>query len=40
MSVHLRDAAPQDAPLIIRFIADLAAYEKLSGEMEATPADI
>jgi len=40
MSVTIRDAARADAPLILKFIADLAAYEKLSGEMEASAADI
>jgi GNAT superfamily N-acetyltransferase len=40
MSVSIRDAAPSDAALIIKFVEDLAAYEKLSHEAEATVADI
>jgi GNAT superfamily N-acetyltransferase len=40
MSVIIRDAVRSDTPQILKFIADLAAYEKLSGEMEATTADI
>jgi GNAT superfamily N-acetyltransferase len=40
MSVIIRDAVGSDAPQILKFIADLAAYEKLSGEMEATTVDI
>jgi GNAT superfamily N-acetyltransferase len=40
MSVIIRDAVRSDAAQILKFIADLAAYEKLSGEMEATTADI
>jgi GNAT superfamily N-acetyltransferase len=36
----LRDARPGDAPLIHRFVAALAEYEKLAHEVEATPADI
>ena len=40
MSVIIRDAARSDAPLILKFIGDLAEYEKLGREMEATAADI
>ncbi|MDF2982495.1 MAG: family N-acetyltransferase, partial [Devosia sp.] len=40
MSLVIRSAAPADAALIIRFIAALAAYEKLSHEAKATEADI
>jgi GNAT superfamily N-acetyltransferase len=38
--VTVRVAHPMDAPLIVRFIRDLAAYERLLGEVEATEADI
>ena len=40
MALNIRSAAPGDAALIVRFIADLAAYEKLSHEARATEADI
>ena len=40
MSLIVRDAAPADAALILRFIEDLADYEKLRHEAEATLADI
>lgn len=40
MVLALRGAVAADAPLIVRFIADLAAYEKLSNEAKATEADI
>ena len=40
MSVVIRPAAPIDAPLILQFIRDLAAYEKLLHEVEATEDDI
>ncbi|HEV7717629.1 MAG TPA: GNAT family N-acetyltransferase [Arsenicitalea sp.] len=40
MSVEIRRAVVADAALIIRFIADLAAYEKLSHEAKASEADI
>jgi GNAT superfamily N-acetyltransferase len=40
MSVEIRPAVAADAALIIRFIADLAAYEKLSHEANASEADI
>jgi GNAT superfamily N-acetyltransferase len=38
--VSVRSAAPEDAALIWRFIRDLAEYEKLLPEVEATEADI
>jgi GNAT superfamily N-acetyltransferase len=38
--VSVRPAAPEDAALIWRFIRDLAEYEKLLPEVEATEADI
>ena len=40
MTVVIRPARADDAALIIRFIADLAAYERLSHEAKATEADI
>lgn len=40
MTVTIRPAVPADAPLIHQFILDLAEYEKLSHEVEATQADI
>ena len=38
--VQVRAASPADIPLILRFIGDLAEYERLSHEVEATEADI
>jgi GNAT superfamily N-acetyltransferase len=40
MSLSIRPAASADAALILRFISDLAAYEKLLHEVKATEADI
>mgnify|MGYP001547366074 CR=1 FL=1 len=40
MSVVIRDAVRADAPQIVRFIGDLAEYEKLSHEAVATVGDI
>ena len=40
MSVTVRVAHPMDAPTIVRFIRDLAEYERLLHEVEATEADI
>ena len=40
MTVTVRVASPADIPLILRFIRDLAEYEKLLHEVEATEADI
>ena len=40
MALQIRPAVASDAAQIIRFIADLAAYEKLSHEANATEADI
>jgi GNAT superfamily N-acetyltransferase len=40
MSLTIRDAVAADAALIVKFVADLAAYEKLSHEAKATEADI
>jgi GNAT superfamily N-acetyltransferase len=40
MALVIRDATPDDAPLIVGFIAELAEYERLSHEAVATDADI
>lgn len=40
MSVTTRVASPADIPLILEFIRDLAEYERLLHEVEATEADI
>lgn len=40
MKVTVRVASPADIPLILRFIRDLAQYERLLHEVEATEADI
>ena len=40
MSVTVRDAVRADAPLILKFIEDLADYEKLRHEAVATVADL
>ncbi|MDB5423056.1 MAG: acetyltransferase, family [Phenylobacterium sp.] len=38
--VQVRVASPADIPLILEFIRDLAEYERLLHEVEATEADI
>lgn len=40
MTLTIRPAVPVDLPTIVRFIADLAAYEKLSHEAKATEGDL
>jgi GNAT superfamily N-acetyltransferase len=40
MSVTTRVASPADIPLILEFIRDLADYERLLHEVEATEEDI
>jgi GNAT superfamily N-acetyltransferase len=40
MTLTIRPATSLDVPTIVRFIADLAAYEKLSHEAKATEADL
>jgi len=40
MTPTIRSAVPADAALIVRFIAALAQYEKLSHEARATESDI
>lgn len=37
MSLDLRPATPADVPVILGFIRDLAAYERLLDQVEATP---
>lgn len=36
MTLSIRDAMPEDAPTILRFITELADYEKAVHEVEAT----
>ena len=40
MAIIVRDAVRADAALILRFITDLAVYERLEHEVVATAADI
>jgi len=40
MSLTIRSARPDEADLVLSFIKELAEYEKLSHEVEATAADI
>ena len=40
MSVTIRVATPADTPLILQFIRELADYERLLHEVEATEADV
>ena len=40
MSLHIRRARPGEAPLVLTLIRELAEYEKLSHEVEATETDI
>ncbi len=40
MTLSIRPAAAADSALILRFIRDLAVYEKLEHEVEAREADI
>lgn len=40
MSIAIRAAAPADAPLIFDLVRELADYEKLGHEVDATPATI
>ncbi|GGF15680.1 N-acetyltransferase [Youhaiella tibetensis] len=40
MTLSIRSTTPADAPLIIKFIEDLASYEKLLHEAKASEADI
>ena len=38
--IHIRAAAPDDVPLILTFIHELATYEKLAHEVVATEQDV
>jgi GNAT superfamily N-acetyltransferase len=40
MTLSIRKAEPSDAALIFRFIRELAEYERLAHEVDATEADI
>lgn len=40
MALTIRDAAPADAATILRFVQDLAEYEKLADEAKMTLADV
>ena len=40
MSLLIRRARPGEAGLVLSFVRELAEYEKLLHEMEATEADI
>jgi GNAT superfamily N-acetyltransferase len=40
MTLTIRPATVADTELIVRFITDLAVYEKLAHEAKASPADI
>lgn len=40
MTLSIRSAVPADTALILKFIADLAEYEHLSHEAQASEADI
>ncbi len=40
MSITIRSAAPGDGPVVLGFIRDLAAYERLLHEVKTTLADL
>jgi GNAT superfamily N-acetyltransferase len=40
MSLAIRDSAPADVPAVLKFINDLAVYERLAHEAVATEADL
>ena len=40
MALNIRRARPGEAGLVLDFVRELASYEKLSHEVEATEADI
>ena len=40
MGTLIRDAVPGDEPVILKFIEDLADYERLRNEVVATPDDL
>ena len=39
-SISIRPASPDDVPLVLEFIRELALYERLEHEMQATTADL
>ena len=39
-SISIRPARPDDVPLVLEFIRELAIYERLEHEMQATTADL
>ncbi len=40
MSIHIRAVTPDDCPLLVQLIRELAEYEKLADAMKATPDDL
>jgi len=40
MAIHIRRATPLDVPIILSFIHELAAYEKLADQVVATENDL
>lgn len=40
MSLEIRPASPQDGALVLSFVRELAAYERLAHEVVATEADL
>jgi ribosomal protein S18 acetylase RimI-like enzyme len=40
MRIAIRDAVPADAPLMLRFVRELAAYERSEDKVVATEADL
>ena len=40
MSIHIRVVTPDDCPLLVQLIRELAEYEKLADAMKATPDDL
>ena len=39
-SIHIREAVVDDVPIILKFIKDLAVFEKLSDKVSATEAGL
>ena len=39
-SISIRPASPDDVPLVLEFIRELAIYDRLEHEMQATTADL
>lgn len=40
MSFHIREVTPEDCPLLVQLIRELADYERLAYAMQATPDDL